>query len=97
VATTDGNAQTPESSHDHTDRRGEAGQLAGDAVNGSLRFVALLRPAQLDLAAIERARRPAARRRSRERVRVAPPSALIRSTMRAILPTALASNPESVG
>jgi hypothetical protein len=49
------------------------------------------------LLAIDRARRPAARRRSREPVRVAPPAALIRSTVRAIVPTALANDPESVG
>lgn len=48
------------------------------------------------LLAIDRARRPAAQRRSRDRVRVAPP-ALIRATVRAIVPTALASSPESVG
>ena len=47
------------------------------------------------LAAIEQARRPAQRRRPRVRVALAP--ALIRSTVRAIEPIALANRPESVG
>ncbi len=44
-----------------------------------------------------RTRREAARRRSRNRVRVAPPTALTRATTRPILPIALARSPESVG
>jgi hypothetical protein len=43
------------------------------------------------LLAISRTRRPAARR-SRVRVRVAPPAACTRRTVRAIFPTALASS-----
>jgi hypothetical protein len=54
-------------------------------------------PRSRSFAAIERARRPAERRRSRDRVRRAPPAALIRSTVRAIVPMALANRPESVG
>jgi hypothetical protein len=48
-------------------------------------------------AAIDRTRRPAARERSRTVVRVAPPAARTRRTWLAMRPTALASNPESVG
>ncbi len=43
------------------------------------------------------ARLPAARLRSRNRVRVAPPAAWIRRPVTAIRRIALASNPESVG
>ena len=43
------------------------------------------------------ARLPAARERSRTRVRTAPPAAWIRREVTAIRRTALASNPESVG
>jgi hypothetical protein len=43
------------------------------------------------------ARLPAARLRSRTRIRVAPPTAWIRRPVAAIRPIALASSPESAG
>ena len=49
------------------------------------------------VAAISRARQPAARRRSLIAVPVAPPAACTRRAARTSLPTALASSPASVG
>jgi hypothetical protein len=49
------------------------------------------------VAAIARARRPAARRRSVITVPVAPPAVCTRRAARTSLPTALASSPASVG
>jgi len=76
---------------------GQVGQLAGDALHRGLPSSFCCAPRSLSFPAIARARRPAARRRSRERVCVAPPAAWIRLTVRAICPAALASSPESVG
>jgi hypothetical protein len=54
-------------------------------------------PRSRSFEAICRARRPAAREWSGQRVRVAPPAALTRVTTRPILTTALANSPASVG
>jgi hypothetical protein len=54
-------------------------------------------PRVRSLPAISRTLRDAARLRSRDVVRDAAPVAFTRPTVRASLPTAFASNPESVG
>jgi hypothetical protein len=53
-------------------RLGDPGQIPGNPTHRSLGLIPLLAPRSRSLAAIERARGPAERRRSRDRVRVAP-------------------------
>jgi hypothetical protein len=73
---------------------------ASSPVTRRITSVVSSRPSLLrvrSLLAIWRTRRAAARRRSVITVRVAPPAACTRRTVRTSLPTALASSPESVG
>jgi len=74
-----------------------ARQFSGDSLHRDLHLIALLGTAQRQLGRDRAGTTPAEPRRSRARVRGAPPEPVIRATVRAIDPTAFANRPESVG